>query len=276
MRAAAALCLVVVDGLGRREMMGAMPRLAQRVQRSGGRWQRSRAACPSLSLPNYASLVTGLDPAVHGVRGNHPRRRLQHRTLFDTLRDARRRVAVSAFRWWEELCPGPAGPRPPGRQPAGTAPLGAAFLYEAEDTADATVYGHAAALAAQERPDLLLVHPMGVDWAGHRFGAGSAEHAAAVSRTDDLLDAFLDQWTAPGGSARPVIVTADHGMDTAGRHGGDQPAHVDIGLALLGLPATLAPAVDQEVWPQTAVLGVVLAALGLERPGAAITRPSPG
>ena len=276
MKTAAALCLVVVDGLGRQEMMGAMPRLAGRVQRQGGQWIRSRAALPSLSLPNYASLVTGLDPSEHGVWRNHPRRPLQQPTLFDALRGARRRVAASAFRWWEELCPGPAGPRPPGRHPAGTASLGAAFLYEADDTADATVYGHAAALAAQERPDLLLVHPMGVDWAGHRFGAGSAQHAAAVAHSDDLLDELLDQWAAPSGDARPVIVTADHGMDSAGWHGGDAAAHVDIALALLGLPLLPAPAADREVLPQTAVLALVQAALGLERPGAAPAQPSPG
>ena len=267
---------MVIDGLGRQEMLGAMPRLAGRVQRQDGRWVRSRAALPSLSLPNYASLATGLEPSAHGVVANHPRPPLRHPTLFDTLRGAGRRVAVSAFRWWEELCPGPAGPRPPGRHPAQGEPLGAAFLYEAEDTPDATVYEHAAALAAQERPDLLLVHPMGVDWAGHLFGAGSAEHAAAVARTDELLDQLLDRWTAHGGGARPVIVTADHGMDTAGRHGGDVPAHVDIALALLGLPAGPGPGPDRAVLPQARVLALARAALGLERPDPAAAGPHPG
>ena len=53
-------------------------------------------------------------------------------------------------------------------------------------------------LRSQYRYDFLLIHPMGVDDAGHQFGLDSASTAIQARRMDSLLADLLPQWLAGG------------------------------------------------------------------------------
>jgi predicted AlkP superfamily pyrophosphatase or phosphodiesterase len=67
-------------------------------------------------------------------------------------------------------------------------------------------------------PDLFFVHFHGIDDAGHTYGPGAAEEAAAIRDVDAALGQLLE--ALPGGTL--AIIFADHGMhrvEEAGRRG---------------------------------------------------------
>ncbi|NND04572.1 MAG: hypothetical protein HKN91_17490, partial [Acidimicrobiia bacterium] len=92
-------------------------------------------------------------------------------------------------------------------------------FYQHHAQPDGEVIGRGALLARRHGPDYLLVHPMGIDHAGHDHGVNSTEYAHAVSDLDELLAGAIPGWLALGYS---VIVTADHGHDLHKRHGGTE------------------------------------------------------
>ena len=66
---------------------------------------------------------------------------------------------------------------------------------------------------------------MNIDAAGHRYTAVSKEYRKAVNQADQLIGLYLHDWLAAG---YQVIVTADHGMDEYGLHGGSMAAHREV------------------------------------------------
>ncbi|MCY0898634.1 MAG: alkaline phosphatase family protein [Firmicutes bacterium] len=196
------LVFVLVDGLSRRGAL-AMPGLAALVARGEAfRWS-VEVAEPTWSRPNYATLVSGLSPARHGITRNEQRQPLDGETLFDTLRQHGLRTAVAGYHWWNELV----GPRVDG-----------AWYYVADDTPDVVVLDQAERLFADIHPHFLLVHLMSVDYAGHREGGYSLAYQEAAQRLDGHLFPFVSAWQEryPHGA---VIIGADHGMAERG-HGG--------------------------------------------------------
>jgi len=71
---------------------------------------------------------------------------------------------------------------------------------------------------SHDQYDFVFIHPMGIDDAGHKYGAGSQEYAQAVIQNDKLLSTYIPQWIKDGYS---VVVGADHGMSENGYHGGN-------------------------------------------------------
>jgi predicted AlkP superfamily pyrophosphatase or phosphodiesterase len=58
---------------------------------------------------------------------------------------------------------------------------------------------------------------MGADFTGHLFGACSKEYARKAAEMDGILSTLLPVWLEKGYS---IVVTADHGMNELGFHGG--------------------------------------------------------
>ena len=84
----------------------------------------------------------------------------------------------------------------------------------------------------QYQPDYLVVHSMNIDDVGHKFTADSHEYAAAVNQADRLLAIYLPEWLQKG---YQVVVTADHGMDAHGLHGGSLAAHREVPFYLISI-----------------------------------------
>ena len=71
---------------------------------------------------------------------------------------------------------------------------------------------------------------MGIDDAGHKFGAGSKEYSQAVIQNDKLLSTYIPMWLDQGYS---VVVAADHGMSEQGYHGGNSSSQRNTALYIL-------------------------------------------
>jgi hypothetical protein len=240
------ILLVIIDGLGA-DRAGRLPNL-DRLARTGTSGVAA-SHLPSLSRPNYVSIMTGVPPRHSGVRSN-------------------------AYHW-------------PLPLDSVLARARAAGLATALATDDAT--GFAAMFAGQLdqiivapwqgpgrrwflrpllRGDALVVVILsGVDDAGHHHGAASREYRRAALE----VDAALGQLAGALDLARDtIIVTADHGHTDRGGHGGDEREVMRVPLVMAGAGVRrgtrLTGARLIDVAPTAAAL------LGLPGPGHALGR----
>lgn len=218
--------LIGVDGLGAHWVRGgATPELDAWI-RTGAWSLRARGVMPTVSSPNWASVLTGAGPEEHGVIGNEWERDRREFTpvctgqeaIFPTiagqLRAQRPSARIFVFHDW-----------------AGFGRLlenGAATRIQHVKGSPATVD---AALAAVRDgwPDLLIVHLDDVDHAGHDHGWGSPQYMEAV-RAIDAQIARLRKAAPPGAH---LLLTADHGGNGK-RHGGNTMAELEIPWILTG------------------------------------------
>ncbi len=79
--------------------------------------------------------------------------------------------------------------------------------------------------------DYGVLHTCTLDSMGHRFfhDCQEMDHACAVM--DEMLAPFIQRWRAMG---YEIIVTADHGQDTRGHHGGRDPLQQEAALYYFG------------------------------------------
>ncbi len=241
----ASCVFVLLDGLNAaaaRRCMGFMLALE-----AAGKARYAELTCelPPLSRPLYATLCSGLAPAEHGILHNDDARRCPAPTVFSRARDKGLVTAAAAYHWISELCN--AAPFAPARDritddPA--LPVAHGLFYCSDDYPDEELFRDAACLMRRHSPQLLLVHSMGIDAAGHRHGAESRQYRDAVRLADGLLARALPAWRAAG---HVVLVTADHGMDNDGMHNDDADAVRRVPLWLAGGDALPLPAAQTEV-----------------------------
>ena len=197
-----ACAFVLIDGLGA-DGATALTSIQKDVAVGKCRQWAVTAADPTLSRPNYATLLTGRNPDSHQILENGDARRLPDGHLFDRLERLGLRSALVGYHWWRDLT---------GRE-------GTDWRYYDNDwTSDAWVFAQAAELATAS-PDLLVVHPMGVDLAGHCFGGGSPQYLAAVTALDHLIAQFAATWFRRSHGRNPLLIGSDHGMGEDGLHG---------------------------------------------------------
>jgi predicted AlkP superfamily pyrophosphatase or phosphodiesterase len=147
---------------------------------------------PAETLPAHASMITGVDPAVHGITwGDYQPQRglIRTPTIFSAARAAGRTTALisgkNGFRHYL---------------------LADSVGYFADlDGGCAAVAGNASAMAA--RTDLVMVHFADVDLAGHRSGWMTPAYFDALRQ----VDASVGEMVAAAGPDATVILTADHG-----------------------------------------------------------------
>ena len=102
------------------------------------------------------------------------------------------------------------------------------IFYSENQYPDSHVFADGHYLLHTYQPNLLLIHSMNIDAAGHRYnGCFSKEYRKAVNQADQLIGLYLHDWLAAG---YQVIVTADHGMDEYLLHGGSMAAHREVPL----------------------------------------------
>ena len=105
-------------------------------------------------------------------------------------------------------------------------------------------------------PDLLLVHPMNIDDAGHKHGLDTPQYRNAARMADVILAEYLQRWLDAG---YQVLVTADHGMNADRSHNGLLPER-EVPLFVLGDAFSL----DAGAQPkQTELCGTLCELLGV-------------
>jgi predicted AlkP superfamily pyrophosphatase or phosphodiesterase len=265
----AKLLLVILDGQPYATARRLMGNLEGFVAGGRARVWRHRSVLPSVSASCYASIHTGLAPHEHGIWGNETIRRIERPDVFSEAAGHGLRTGAVAHAWWsaffrrapfdpiEDLeVDGPEGPIHHGRFHTMTG-YGA---HNAMTPSDADLLGTLAVMTERHGIDYGLYHSCTLDAVGHGFGQEGPAMEAACAMLDSQLAPFLDRWVRAG---YEVIVTADHGQNARGHHGGADPEMRDSALYYFG-PAD-GPAEDAVI-DQLALAPTVLARLGVPAP----------
>ncbi|MCW5806957.1 MAG: alkaline phosphatase family protein, partial [Deltaproteobacteria bacterium] len=220
--------VVILDGLGAGEAK--LPFLDE--LRARGVAAVARVPYPTLSRPNYVTILTGVPPRDSGVRTNRVPRPVTVDTLMDRVQGAGKRTAsastygvmvslfvrnapsVGGIQWIEDGTR--VRPPPPITWP----------LDEVHRVPELAPLGPTIAALARTDAALISVLVLDIDRAGHKSGVGEEYRAAARDADAMLRVAFAGLDLARD----TVIVTADHGHVAPGGHGGleDEVRHVPL------------------------------------------------
>ena len=214
------LILISIDGFSW-DYLSIYPTPAlDRIAGAGIRAESMRPVFPSLTFPNHYSIATGLYPSEHGIVHNHfpDEARDEWYHLWD-------RSSVEDPRWY--------GGEPVWVTAENSGLVTAAYYFVGTEAAirgvspshwhsfDASVPGSDRVAQviewlqwpADRRPHLITLYFEHVDTAGHNFGRGSPQLAAAVAEVDTNIGRLLDaiaEADLPGEVY--VLVVSDHGQ----------------------------------------------------------------
>lgn len=191
-----------------------------------------KGGLPSLSRPMYESMLTGLDASVHGVLNNTYKRASNCENLFSLTKAQGKTNAAAAYGWVSELYNqnGPFILSEHRIQLDSQGDIQHGIFYCEDDYPDSHLIMDGEMLRKMYQPDFLFIHSMHVDLQGHRFGSESKEYRAAVSSVFDTITSMIDTWLADG---YDIVITADHGMDQWGMHGGTSDLQREVPLYIL-------------------------------------------
>ena len=232
--------LVIMDGVGYATAVAQCGFLEGMVEAGRARRWRMRAALPTRSAPLYETLHTGLAPAEHGITANEAMRQSNRPNVFHAVRDAGGRTAAVAHAWYFTLYCGrnhhliddvEVDDETLGIQHGrfysqeGYGPRNSCAPAEIDLCAQLTL------LLRRHEPHYALLHTCSADTLGHTFTAHSAEYREQTWRIDNALARTLPLWLDLG---YQIFVTADHGMNGDGHHGGTDPIERDVPFYYFG------------------------------------------
>jgi predicted AlkP superfamily pyrophosphatase or phosphodiesterase len=171
--------------------------------------------------------MTGLAPVDHGIVSNRTVARCGGATVFEVLHASGRTSVVAAYHWFRELLTGETFTPTDRHRNLPEAGIVAAHWYYADDYPDSHTFADAEAERIAHRPDLVWIHPMGPDNAGHRHGGDSAEYRYIALVLDGILAVQVPLWHADG---YDVLLTSDHGMHADRMHGGAHEVETQVPL----------------------------------------------
>jgi len=235
--------VIGIDGLSVDGVVNAKtPRLHELIQRSA--WSlTARGVMPTLSSPNWASMIDGAGPEQHGITSNGILRKMveiqpvcrnsegMFPTIFATLREQQPSSRIAIFHDWP----------------------GFADLVE-KHSLDILQHEHGAARTAdtaarywkQNRPTLMFVHLDNVDHTGHSEGWATSAYYHAVEDADRYAGVILDMLREEQAlDSTYVLISSDHGGKGRG-HGKNSLEEIQIPWILSGpgvVPGRLASAV---------------------------------
>lgn len=270
------LLLIILDGVPYRNWRRLFGNLEGWVASGQAQVRRMRSVLPSTSGSCYASIHTGTPPQVHGIWGNAVRRRLELPDVFSELSRAGKVTGAVTHSFWSEFfnrypfdpvrdmeVDQPGGPIAYGRFHT----MSGDSAYNQMTPSDADLFATLTMLCERKGLDYGILHTCTLDSMGHRFFHDCAEMDDACYRMDEVLAGYISRWRAAG---YEVIVTADHGQDGRGHHGGASEEQRDFAFYYFG-DATL-PAPDV-VLDQLALAPSILTRLGVAVPATMLAAP---
>jgi uncharacterized protein YfiM (DUF2279 family) len=248
------MVLVIVDGL-RLDVSRKMTALE--TLRQHGTDLVLVTAQPSLSYPDWTTILSGAPQRVSGVTTNGFKGRVPVETLLDTAIASGTRTVVVGPRQLEDLY---------GAQRAD----GSYFRdFKRGQYLSSDLVRHAIDLAKARDPGFILLHLPDIDEAGHEFGGASEQYLKTALRVDTDLSVLAN---ALQDANTTFVVVSDHGHIDTGGHGGWEPVVVDVPAVLAGPGAALGQGKGrlEDLAPTVAAIA------GLPAPRHAVGRILPG
>ncbi len=270
------LLLIILDGVPYRNWRRLFGNLEGWVAAGEARVWRMRSVLPSTSGSCYASIHTGTPPQVHGIWGNGLRRRLELPDVFSEISKAGGKTGAVTHSFRSEFFnrypfdlvrdieyDEPEGPISHGRFHTMTGDSG----YNQMTPSDVDLFATLTRLCLVKGIDYGILHTCTLDSLGHRFFHDCEEMDDACYRMDEMLASFLHQWRSAG---YEVIVTADHGQDERGHHGGTGALQQEFAFYYFGESEMPGPDV---VLDQLALAPSILTRMGVAVPPSMKAQP---
>lgn len=264
------LLLIILDGVPWRNWRRLFGNLEGWVDNGTARVWRHRAVLPSISASCYASIHTGLTPQDHGCTGNGNVFYLDQPDVFSATRAAQGITGAVAHSFWSEFFN--RAPFDYVRDIEFDEPHNRAInhgrfhsmtgynLTNQMTPSDVDLFATLTSLCTRYNLDYGMLHTCTLDSMGHRFFHESQEMDHACAVMDEMLAPFISKWRAMG---YELIITADHGQDARGHHGGTGELQRDAGLYYFG-PADGPP--PDTVIEQLQLAPTILSRLGVQIP----------
>ncbi|MEM8654383.1 MAG: alkaline phosphatase family protein [Pseudomonadota bacterium] len=235
------LLLIILDGVPLRNFRRLFGNLEGWVDSGDAQTWTHRAVIPSISASCYASIHTGVAPAQHGCTGNGNVFRLTHPDVFGQVRKSGGIKGAVAHSFWSEFF----NRHPfdfvrdieydePENDTINHGRFHTMTGYGANNQmtpSDVDLFGTLTNLCARFDLTYGMLHTCTLDSMGHRFFHESQEMDHACFVMDEMLAPFIPRWRDMG---YDVIVTADHGQDDRGHHGGRGALQQDTALYYFG------------------------------------------
>lgn len=219
--------IIGVDGLSSDGVRNAStPNLHKLMDR--GAWSlRSRGVMPTVSSPNWMSLLSGAGPEMHGVHSNDWERTKFKIApacqgdegifpgLFGVIHAQRPKATLAAIHDWEGF----------GRLVEGKSASLVRHVKGSPAAAEAAI-----AYWQQNKPLLLFVHLDDVDHAGHGKTWEGPEYKTEVELIDGLIGELV---AAVPADKTLIVIVADHG-GTGTKHGNDTTNELEVPLIFAG------------------------------------------
>jgi predicted AlkP superfamily pyrophosphatase or phosphodiesterase len=146
-------------------------------------------------------------------------------------RNAGKVTAAAAYSWFSELYNRAPYNRIDDKEVDDTSlPVQHGRFYTEDEYPDIELFRTAALLVRRFFPDYLLVHPMGMDYHGEKYGSDSREYRNHAIHQDMWLVPLITEWKKLG---YHILFTSDHGMNSDGAHGGTTPEMREVPLYLI-------------------------------------------
>lgn len=242
------LLLIILDGVPLRNFRRLFGNLEGWVDSGAARTWTIRSVLPSISASCYASIHTGVPPQVHGCTGNRNVFRIDLPDVFSEVRRAGGVTGAVTHSFWSEFFN--RAPFDPVRDIEYDEPESATInhgrfhtmagygLINQMTPSDLDLFATLTMLCQRFGLTYGILHTCTLDSMGHRFHHDCDEMDNACAMMDEMLAPFIPRWLAMG---YEVIVTADHGQDARGHHGGRDTLQQDSALYYFGPAEGAAP-----------------------------------
>ncbi|MDP4162664.1 MAG: alkaline phosphatase family protein [Bacillota bacterium] len=263
------LVFIMIDGLRYDTAVSQMGYLHHLIEMGKASRYKVKSELPSLSRPLYEVLLTGTPVYKNGVTTNHTVRLSHEESLFHLTKSNGLKNATASYYWVSELYnSAPFNISTDRIQLDDSKPIERGIFYWEDHYPDTHLFADANFLLNTYEPDFLYVHSMNIDDDGHKFTADSKEYRNRAIAVDIILASVLPKWIEAG---YQIIVTADHGMNDDGQHGGTTFADRDVPLFIISDRFT-AGIYDKEI-PQLQIAPLACELLNIQ-PSAAMQQLS--
>ena len=199
--------LIGSDGFGAYAFEKAHVPNLRKLMKQGSWSLKARTVLPSSSAPNWASMVMGAGPELHGYTkwGSQspdlPARELDEYGMFPSIytliRKEKPKSEIGVIYEWDGI--GYLFPKK-------------AVNKDQNCDGDIALTKAAASYIKEKKPDFLFIHLHDVDSVGHNAGHGTPEYYEAIERTDAHIGSIVKSIEEAGIMDKTVIIfTADHG-----------------------------------------------------------------
>ncbi|WP_433744066.1 alkaline phosphatase family protein [Falsibacillus pallidus] len=266
------LIFIMIDGLRYDTAVDNMGYLHHLVEKGRASRYKVLSEVPAMSRPLYEVLLTGTPPYKNGITSNHIVRLSKEESIFHLTKKNGLKNATASYHWVSELYnSAPFNPMKDRIQLNQDKPIQNGIFYWEDHYPDNHLFADANYLRVNHNPDFLYIHSMNVDDDGHRFTADSAGYRNRVIAVDTMLATILPDWLD---EEYQIVITADHGMNSDGQHGGTTPADREVPLFIMS--SKLEPGIYEEEIPQLQIAPMVCRLLNIDPSDAMQTLKFPG